>query len=96
MIDLDIEKLCKLDLFFLEYAPEHWDLLKKRKVSGPWANEYVITGDIYEEGEFWYVPSEIRISDGKREVLTMMIKFYEMKGKTICIIVGSKETGVAD
>lgn len=96
LIDLDIEKLCKLDLFFLEYAPEHWELLKKRKESGPWVNEYVITGDIYEEGEFWYVPSEIRISDGKREVLTMMIKFYEMEGKTICIIVGSKETGVAD
>lgn len=96
LIDLDIEKLCKLDLFFHRYAPEHWDLLKKRKESGPWVNEYVITGDIYEEGEFWYVPSEIRISDGKREVLTMMIKFYEMEGKTICIIVGSKETGVAD
>ncbi|MEJ2705546.1 MAG: hypothetical protein P8Z79_24155 [Sedimentisphaerales bacterium] len=96
LIDLDIEKLCKLDLFFLEYAPVHWDLLKKRKESGPWVDEYVITGDIYEEGEFWYVPSEIRISDGKREVLTMMIKFYEMEGKTICIIVGSKETGVAD
>jgi len=96
LIDLDIERLCKLDLFFLQYAPEHWELLKKRKESEPWANEYVITGDVYEEGEFWYVPSEIRINGDTCEVLTMMVKFYEMEGKTICVIVGAKETGVAD
>ncbi len=96
LMDLDIEKLCSLDLFFHRYAPEHWDLLKKRKESGPWVKEYVITGDIYEEGDFWYVPSEIRISDGVIEPQTLMIKFYEMEGKTICIIVGSKERGIAD
>lgn len=96
LIDLDIEKLCSLDLFYCRYAPEHWDLLRTRKESGPWVIEYVVTGDIYEEGDFWYVPTEIRISDGVIEPQTLMIKFYEMEGKTICVIVGSKERGIAD
>lgn len=96
IIDLDFDTLCKLDLFFLEYAQEYWDLLRKMKQAGPWVNKFVITGDVYKEGDFWYVPTELRISDGKSEVQTPMIKFYEMEGKTICIIVGSKEKGVAD
>lgn len=36
------------------------------------------------------------MSDGKGEVQTAMIKFYEMEGKTLCFIVGSKEKGVVD
>ena len=97
LIDLDIDTLRKLDLHFLQCSPDVWEqLVRQVKEAGQSVEEFVITGDAYEEGDFWYVPCEFRMSDGKTEVETAMIKFYEMEGKTICIIVGSKEKGVAD
>ena len=96
LIDLDIDTLCKLDLFFLACPPEIWEQLRQMKESGQWVDAYVVAGDVYEEGDFWYVPCEIHMSDGKSEFQTAMIKFYEMEGKTICVIVGSKEKGVVD
>ena len=96
LVDLDIETLCRLDLFFRLYQPEIWEQLKQIKQAGRWVDQFVITGDAYEEGDFWYVPCQIRMSDGTSEVQTAMIKFYEMEGKTLCFIVGSKEKGVVD
>jgi len=96
LVDLDIETLCKLDLMFLEFAPEMWEQLRQMKEAGQRVDEFVATGDAYEEDDFWYVPCELRGSDGKTEVQTPMIKFYEMEVKTLCIIVGSKEHGIAD
>ncbi len=96
LVDLDPAALCKLDLFFRLYTPDIWEQLKQMKQAGQWVDELVITGEAYEEDGFWYVPCEIRMLDGKSEVQTPMIKFYEMEGKTLCFIVGSKEKGVVD
>jgi hypothetical protein len=96
LIDVDVATLCKLDLFFRLYTPEIWEKIKEMKAAGQWVNNFNITGDPYQEGELWYVPCEIRGIAGKSEVQTPMIKFYEMEGKTICFIIGSKEKGVVD
>ncbi len=96
LVDLDIETLCKLDLMFLEFAPEMWEQLRQMKEAGQRVDEFVATDDAYEEDGFWYVRCELRGNDGRTEIQTPMIKFYEMGGKTLCIIVGSKEGGVAD
>jgi hypothetical protein len=66
------------------------------KQAGSWYNEFVVTDDVYEEGDFWYVPCEVGTNDGKSEAQTWMIKFYEMDSKTVCVIVGTKEKGVMD
>jgi hypothetical protein len=96
LVDLDIETLCKLDLFFRLYPPAIWEQIKKMKTSGQWVKEVVIKGGPYQEGELWYVPLEVRGQNGKNEVQNAMIKFYELEGKNLCFIIGSKEKGVVD
>lgn len=96
LIDVDIDTLKKLDLFFRLYPPEIWEKIKQAKAAGQWVNEFLITGDAYQQGELWYVPCEIKSKDGKAEVNTPMIKFYEMEGHTNCFIIGSKEKGIVD
>ncbi|MBN2183561.1 MAG: zf-HC2 domain-containing protein [Sedimentisphaerales bacterium] len=96
LVDLDIETLCKLDLFFRLYPPLIWEQIKTMKENGQWVKEVVIKGEPYQEGELWYVPIEIQGQNGKNEVQNAMIKFYEMEGKTFCFIIGSKEKGVVD
>ena len=96
LVDLDIETLCKLDLFFRLYPPQIWEQIEKMKENGQWVKEVVITGEPYQEGELWFVPIEIRGQTGQNEIQNAMIKFYEMEGKTFCFIIGSKEKGVVD
>jgi len=96
LVDLDIETLCKLNLFFRLYPPQIWEQIIKMKENGQWVKEVVITGEPYQEGELWYVPLEVRGQTGQNEVQNAMIKFYEMEGKTFCFIIGSKEKGVVD
>lgn len=96
LVDMDIETLCKLDLFFRLYPPEIWEQVKKLKEDGKWIKEVVITGQPYQEEELWYVPLEIRYQTGKNEVQNAMIKFYELEGKNLCFIIGSKEKGIVD
>jgi len=96
LVDVDIDTLCRLDLFFRLYPPEIWEKIKQAKVAGQWVQEFVIQGDAYQEGELWYVPCEIRGINGKSEIQNPMIKFYEMEGHTYCFIIGSKEKGVVD
>ena len=96
LIDLDIDILCKLDLFYRLYPPEIWEQIKKMKDSGQWVNEFNITGEPYQENELWYVPCEIKTAGGQGEIQNPMIKFYEMEGSTYCFIIGSKEKGVVD
>ena len=96
LVDLDIETLCKLDIFFRLYPPLIWEQIEKMKENGQWVEKVVITGEPYQEGELWFVPVEIRDQSGKNEIQNAMIKFYEMEGKTFCFIIGSKEKGVVD
>jgi len=96
LVDLDIETLCKLDLFFRLYPPQIWEQIEKMKENGQWVKEVVITGEPYQEGELWFVPIEIRGQTGQNEIQNAMIKFYEMEGKQLCFIIGSKEKGVVD
>jgi hypothetical protein len=96
LVDLDIETLCKLDLFFRLYPPQIWEQIEKMKENGQWVEEVVITGEPYQEGELWFVPIEIRGQTGNNEIQNAMIKFYEMEDKTFCFIIGSKEKGVVD
>ena len=96
LVDLNIETLCKLDLFFRLYPPEIWEQIKKMKEEGQWVKEMTITGEPYQEGELWYVPLEIRDQTGQNEIQNAMIKFYELEGKNLCFIIGSKEKGVVD
>jgi|GEM_PF-805951 len=96
LIDLDQATLCKLDLFFRLYPPAIWDQIRKMKEVGQWVSEFTVTGAPYQEGDLWYVPVEIRSGGGKSEKQNAMIKFYELEGKTLCFIIGSKEKGVVD
>ncbi len=96
LVDLDIDTLCKLDLFFRLYPPQIWEQIKKMKDNGQWVKEVAITGEPYQEGNLWFVPIEVRGQTGQNEVQNAMIKFYEMEGKTFCFIIGSKEKGVVD
>jgi hypothetical protein len=96
LVDIDKDKLCKLDLFFRLWPPQIWEQVRKMKEDGQWVKEVVITGEPYQEGQLWYVPMEIRSQTGQNEIQNAMIKFYEMEGKTFCFIIGSKEKGVVD
>ncbi len=96
LIDVDIDTLCKLDLFYRLYPPEIWEQIKKLKEEGQWVKEVLITDEPYREGELWYVPLEIKGKNGQNEVQNSMIKFYELEGKNYCFIIGSKEKGVVD
>jgi uncharacterized protein YciI len=96
LVDLDTETLCRLDLFFRLYPPQIWEQIKKVKEAGQWVKEVVITGEPYQEGRLWYVPLEVRGQNGQNEVQNAMIKFYELEGKNLCFIIGSKEKGVVD
>jgi hypothetical protein len=95
LIDLDISMLTKLDLFFRLYTPEIWERVKEMKAAGQWVNKFTVIGAPYQEGELWYIPCEIE-SYSSTEVQNAMIKFYQMDGKTLCFIIGSKERGVVD
>ncbi len=96
LIDLDRITLCKLDLFFRLWPDQIWEQVRKMKEDGKWVKEVVILGEPYQEGELWYVPMEVRDQTGQNEVQNAMIKFYEMEGKNLCFIIGSKEKGVVD
>ncbi len=96
LVELDQVTLCKLDLFFRLYPPQIWEQLREMKETGQWVKEVSITGEPYSEGELWFVPLEIRGPNDQNEVQNAMIKFYELKGKTFCFIIGSKEKGVVD
>lgn len=96
LVDVNVETLCKLDLFFRLYPPQIWEQIKKMKETGQWVKEVVITGEPYQEGQLWYVPLEVRGQNGQNEVQNAMIKFYELEGKNLCFIIGSKEKGVVD
>jgi hypothetical protein len=96
LVDLDIDTLCKLDLFFRLYPPQIWEQIAEMKENGQWVEDVVITGEPYQEGELWYVPIEIRGQSGENEIQNAMIKFYELEGKQLCYIIGSKEKGVVD
>ena len=95
-IDVDQATLCKLHLFFRQYTPQIWGQIQKMKEAGQWVRDFTITGAPYQEGDLWYVPVEIRIGSGKSETQNMMIRFYELEGKTLCFLIGSKEKGVVD
>lgn len=96
LIDVDRSTLTKLDLFFRLYTPEIWEKVKDMKAAGQWVDKFTVIGDPYQEGELWYVPCEIKAASGTSEVQNAMIKFYQMEGKTLCFIIGSKEKGVVD
>jgi hypothetical protein len=96
LVELDQATLCKLDLFFQFYPPQIWEQVRKMKEAGQWVSEFAITGAPYREGDLWYVPAEVRNKTRPAEVTTPMIKFYELEGKTLCFIIGSKEKGVVD
>ena len=97
MVDLDIDALCKLDLNFLGFSPEMWEQVRQMKEAGQWVDEFTITGDAFQEDDIWHVPFEYtRLIDGKKEVDTALIKFYNLEGKTLCVIVGSKKDGFVD
>ena len=96
LVDLDVDTLCKCDLFFRLYTPDIWEQIRKIKEDGQWVSEFNITGEPYQENELWYVPCEIKTAGGQAEIQNPMIKFYEMEGKTFCFIIGSKEKGVVD
>ncbi len=96
LVDLDQTTLCRLNLFYRLYPPAIWEQIRKMKEAGQWVSEVAITGAPYQEGELWYVPVEIRSGGGKSETQNAMIKFYELEGKTLCFIIGSKEKGVVD
>lgn len=96
LVDLDQGTLCRLNLFYRLYPPEVWEQIKKAKAAGQWVSEVAITGTPYQEGDLWFVPVEIRIGSGRSETQNAMIKFYELEGKTLCFLIGSKEKGVVD
>ncbi|MHC4555712.1 MAG: hypothetical protein ACYS80_00250 [Planctomycetota bacterium] len=96
LIDVDVQTLRKLDLFFRLYTPQIWEQIKQMKSAGQWVDKFAVTGAPYQEGELWYVPCEITGTSGEKEVQTAMIKFYDFDGRSHCFIIGSKEKGVVD
>jgi len=96
LVDLDQAAICRLNLFYRLYPPLAWEQVKKAREAGQWVKEVAITGAPYQEGDLWFVPVEIRSGTGQSEKQNAMIKFYELEGKTLCFIVGSKENGVVD
>ncbi len=96
IMKVDIKTMCSLDLFFRTYPLFLWEQIKQMKDAGQWVNEFNITGEPYQENGLWYVPFEIKTANGQSEKQNVMIKFYNMEGKTYCFIIGSKEKGVVD
>ena len=96
MIDLDTPKLESLALSFRLWPDQLWERAKQMKATGQWAQGYEITGEPYKEGDYWYVPAEIKLPGDKTEVQTAMIGFYDFGGVTHCFCIGSKEEGVVD
>ncbi|MBN1508904.1 MAG: hypothetical protein JW955_18805 [Sedimentisphaerales bacterium] len=96
LVDLDQAALCKLNLFYRLYPPSIWEQIRKVKEAGQWVSEVTITGAPYRENDLWYVPVEVRSKTRQTEIQNAMIKFYELEGKTLCFIIGSKEKGVVD
>ncbi len=64
--------------------------------AGQWVGEVAITRAPYRENDLWYVPVEVRGKTGQKKTQNAMIKFYNLEGKTLCFIIGSKERGVVD
>ncbi len=96
MIDLDEAKLKSLALFARRWPPPVWKQVRQMKEAGQWVQSYEITGEPYPEGDVWFVPAKLQTGDGKAEVQTAMIKFYDFDGVVRAFSVGSKEKGVVD
>lgn len=96
MIDLDEAKLKSLALFFRLWPPFLWDQVRQMKEAGQWVQGYEITGEPYPEGDVWFLPTELKMANGKTEPQTIMIKFYDFDGAERCFSIGSKEKGVVD
>jgi len=96
MIDLDEAKLESLALFFRLWPPYLWEQVHKMKEAGQWVQSYEITGEPYPEGGVWFLPTELKMANGKTETQTIMIKFYNFDGEKRCFSIGSKERGVVD
>ena len=96
MIDVNEAKLESLALFFRLWPAFVWDQVRQMKEAGQWVNSYEITGEPYPEGDVWFLPTELKMADGKTEVQTVMIKFYDFDGDVRCFSIGSKEKGVVD
>ncbi|MBN1360097.1 MAG: hypothetical protein JW993_05875 [Sedimentisphaerales bacterium] len=96
MIDLDQARLESLALFFRLWSNPIWEQVAQMKAAGQWVQSYEITGDPYQEGDRWYVPTEVKGPGGQTETQTVMIKFYDFDGTTHAFSIGSKEKGVVD
>lgn len=96
LVDLDQTTFCRLNPFYRLYPPHAWEQVKKAKAAGQWVSEVAVTGAPYQEGDLWFVPVDIRIGDGRSQTQNAMIKFYELEGRTLCFLIGSKEKGVVD
>ncbi len=96
MIDVNEAKLESLALFFRLWPPSLWDEVRQMKEAGQWVDSYEITGEPYPEGDVWFLPTELKMANGKTEVQTVMIKFYDFDGNVRCFSIGSKEKGVVD
>ena len=96
MIDVNEAKLESLALFFRLWPAFVWDQVRQMKEAGQWVDSYEITGEPYPEGDVWFLPTELKMADGKTEVQTVMIKFYDFDGDVRCFSIGSKEKGVVD
>jgi hypothetical protein len=96
MVDVDKAKLESLTLFFRLWPEQLWEQVEKMKASGQWVQGYHITGQPYQEGDHWYVPTELKLPGDETETQTVMIKFYNFDGATRAFSIGSKERGVVD
>ncbi|HNY77969.1 MAG: hypothetical protein RBS72_06670 [Sedimentisphaerales bacterium] len=96
MIDLDEARLESLALFFRLWPPQIWEQVRQMKEAGQWVQSYEITGEPYPEGDVWFLPTELKMANGKTETQTIMIKFYDFEGAKRCFSIGSKEKGVVD
>ncbi len=96
MIDLDEAKLESLALFFRLWPSYLWEQVRQMKEAGQWVQSYEITGEPYPEGDVWFLPTELKMANGKTETQTIMIKFYDFDGQKHCFSIGSKEKGVVD
>ena len=96
MIDLDRAKLESLALFFRLWPDPIWEQVETMKAAGQWIQSYEITGEPYQEGGRWFVPTEVKGPGDSTEIQTVMIKFYDFDGVTHAFSIGSKEKGVVD
>jgi len=90
-IDLDADTLRKLDLTFRMWPPALWEKARQMKASGQFPAKFAVKSGAYQSGDVWYVPIEFRAGNGKSEIQTPMIKFYQFEGKTFCFIIGTME-----